>query len=256
MVQADDIDTSTNEDTQDTEVELEEIEVSLEDITDDDTEEAEEPKDEDTDTEPEELEEESEEDEATEEDAEADTEEAELSDEDKQKAFNREMAERRIQEKRQRELDQKQQQQEYLTQAEDEKDLVLRQLQVDAYNNKVEGNSNKLTNAYEKAVKDFNILNSSDPNIKAEVDAALDAFQAQHVTIDAYGNPIDVRGDLYETLKNKSESITRLTGIREKQQKDSKNKEKSKTITTPSKAPREPKVDPELAAFEEEASKW
>src|SRR6185369_13799006 len=125
-------------------------------------------------------------------------EEPELSDEEKQKAFNKEMAERRILEKKQREQTQKEQQQEYLAEAEDDKELVIRQLQVDAYNNKVEGNTNKLTNSYEKAIKDFDILNSDDPVVKAEVDSAIDAFQAQYVTVDDFGNPIDVRSDFYQ----------------------------------------------------------
>ena len=231
-------------------VELEDIEVNVEDMEgDDDEEESEESESE--------AESESEEKEA--EDVESDVEESkegEQSDEDKQKALNKEFAEKRIQEKKQREEFQKQQQQEYVEDAEDDQDLALRQLQVDAYNNKVEGNSNKLTNGYEKALKDFDVLRDSSPEIQAELDQALDAFQAMHVTIDQYGNPTDVRADLYQYLQSKAESIAKLTGIGARQQVKSKAKEKSKTFTPPNRTPKEPKKDADMEAFDEEANKY
>ena len=231
----------------DDDVELEDIEVDPKDLEDTDPEEL--------------LDEESEESENTaksedeSEESNEDTEE-ELSDEERQKAFNKEMAERRIQEKKAREQTIKEQQEEYLTEAEDDKDLALRQLQVDAYNNKVEGNSNKLTNGYEKAIKDFDVLRDPSPEIQAELDQALDAFQAMHVTIDRYGNPVEVNADLYTYLQSKADSIAKLTGIGARQQIKSKSKEKSKTITTPTRTPKEPKKDADLDAFDEEAKKW
>lgn len=238
---------------EDDDVDLEDMEVDLKDIEDNDDETEEKSEDEKSE-EPAESEESEESNEETEK-SEEDTEE-ELSDEERQKAFNKEMAERRIQEKKAREQTIKEQQEEYLTAAEDEKDLALRQLQVDAYNNKVEGNSNKLTNGYEKALKDFDVLRDSSPEIQAELDQALDAFQAMHVTIDAYGNPIEVKADLYKYLQSKADSIAKLTGIGARQQIKSKSKEKSKTITLPNRTPKEPKKDADLDAFDEEASKW
>lgn len=235
------VDTSTNDDS---DISLEDIEVTpeeLEELEDKDEDEKE-------DTEPDQSKED--------EESEEESEETGPSDEDKQKAFNREMAERRIQEKRAKDQNQTDRQQDYLSQAEDDRDLALRQLQVEAYNTKVEGNTNKLTNGYEKAMKDFDILNSTDPAIKAEVDAAIDAFQALSVTIDDFGNPSEIRGDLYSYLQNKADSISRLVGIHEANKKVSKSKEQSKIITPPSKAPKEAKVDPDLVAFDEEANKW
>lgn len=238
-------DTSTNEDP---EVSLEEVEVNLDDTEEEPEPEAPEP--ETPDTEPETP---------TEEPAE-DVEESPdepQSEEEKRKATNKEMAERRIQEKQQRAATLKEQQAEYLAEADPERpeDAALRQLQIDAYDNKVEANSNKLTNQYEKAVNDFPILAETTPEIKAEVDAAIDAFQAMHVSLDAYGNPTEVRGDLYHYLQTKADSIEKLTGIRKANQKVSKDKEKSKTLATPTRAPKEPKTDPDLAAFDEEAKR-
>lgn len=229
---------------QDEDIDLEDIEVDPKDLESNDDESDEESEDEESEAESEESEE-----------SEEDTEE-EMSEEERQKAFNKEMAERRIQEKKAREQSIKERQEEYLTEAEDARDLALRQLQVDAYNNKVERNSNSLTNGYEKALKDFDVLRDSSPEIQAELDQALDAFQAMYVTIDAYGNPIDVKGDLYKYLQSKADSIAKLTGIGARQQIKSKSKEKSKTITTPTRTPKEPKKDADLEAFDEEASKW
>ena len=184
--------------------------------------------------------------------------EPELSDEDKRKAHNREMAERRIQEKQKRSETLKEAQQEYIAEAdkEDPHDIAIRQLNVDAYNNTVERNTNKLENGYQKALKDFDILNDEDPAIQREIDATLDAFQAQHVSVDKYGNPTEVRGDLYEFLQAKADSIRELTGKGARQQAKAKGKEKSKSFTPPTRAPKEKAKDADLEAFDEEANRY
>jgi hypothetical protein len=245
---ANDDNTSTNEETQDTEdLDLEDIEVSEEELNGE-PEESTESEDEKEDTEPESKEEESKEDEDS-------TDNTEETKEDTTEISNKEAAARRIEEKRIKEAKIAEQQQEYIAEAAEATEEAVRQLQVDAYNNKVESNTNKLTNGYERAIKDFDILNSDDPAVRAEVDEAIDAFQAMHVQLDSYGNPIQVSGDLYSYLKNKADSISRLTGIGARQQAESKNKEKSKTFIPPSRTPKEPKVDPDIAAFDKEAAK-
>jgi hypothetical protein len=107
----------------------------------------------------------------------------------------------------------------------------VRELQVVTYNNQVDNNKTKLENSYQTAIKDFDILRDADPAIQKELDDALDAFEAKHVSIDAYGNPIEVSGDLYTFLKNKADSIERLTRKGAAQQVKSKGKEKSKVFT-------------------------
>lgn len=180
-----------------------------------------------------------------------------LSDEDKQKQHNREMAEKRIQERKDREDKLKKEQQDYVAEADesDPRDLAVRQLQVDAYNNKVESNTNKLTIGYDRAIKDFDVLSDPSPEIQSELASALDAFQAMHVTLDKYGNPTEVRGDLYQYLQAKADSISRLTGIRSKLQEKNKAKEKSKAIITPGRAPKAAKSNPMLDGFDEEAAR-
>lgn len=244
---------------EDDSVELEDIEVTPEELEQAD-ESTDEEADQESDTESEPKEEDSDEDESDEDESDEPDEEPEeeLSPEEQQKQFNREQAEKRLQEKAEREAKIKEQQQEYLAEADpdDPRDAAVRQLQIDAYNNKIEGNTNKLSNAYDKALKDFDILRDPSPEIQAELGAALDAFEAMNVTIDAYGNPIEVKGDLYKFLQIKADSIKNLTSIGARKQNKSKGKEKSKTLTPPSRAPKETEVDPDIEAFDEEANKW
>lgn len=237
-----------------TDTELEELEESFNEPEDDSEEEAED--EDDTEGESEETDDETEDESKGDESKES--EETKESDEDKQKQHNREMAEKRIQEKTKRDAELKKQQQEYIAEADkdDPRDLAVRQLQVDAYNNKVEGNTNKLSNGFERALKDFTILSDPTPEIQAELNAALDTFQAMHVTMDEHDNPVEVRGDLYKFLQTKADSIARLTAIGARNQITSKDKEKSKTITPPSRAPKTPKEDPLLDGFDEEAKRY
>ncbi|MCK9461422.1 MAG: hypothetical protein M0R80_17465 [Proteobacteria bacterium] len=234
---------------------LEEIEVSLEDLKDmeesdneaEETEEETETAEEDESTESEDTTEEASEEESEEED------ESQRSDEEAQKQHNREMAEKRIQEKRLKEAGIKKQLDEYVAEADDETTLAVRQLQVEAYKTKVERNEGLLKNQYEKAMNDFPILRNASPEIQAEIDQALDTFQALSVTIDAWGNPSDVRGDLYEALKTKANSIEKLTAIGAKRQEGDKSKSKANALTPPSRTPKAPKSDPDIDAFNEEA---
>jgi hypothetical protein len=250
--QSDAVDTSVNsEDTSSSDDgDLEDIEVDLNDIQDTDEDEASE---EDTDSENDTTGDEDSTDEAESEDDDA---EPELTDEQRQAQHNKEMFEQRQREKQARIDKVRTDQQEFLQEAADDPDplvLAVRQIQVNDYNNRVEATTNKLTNGYEKALNDFPVLKTNDPVIQSEIDAAIDAFQAQHVRIDEYGNAVEVRGDLYATLQAKADSIEKLTGIRVSRQAQSKGKEKSKTLLTPTRAPKEPKVDPDMEAFDEEA---
>lgn len=176
------------------------------------------------------------------------------SDEDR-RAYNKQMAEQRIHEKQQREATIRKEQQQYVTDSETDEQAAIRQLQVEAYNTKVEGLTNKLTNGYERAVKDFPILSDNTPEIQAEINDAIDAFQAKYVQIDSYGNPREIKADLYQYLQTKANSIERLTAIGARKQVDNKAKEQSKTFTPPVRTPKAPKIDPDLAAFNEEAYK-
>jgi chromosome segregation ATPase len=241
------VDTSVNVDDastdSDDDVDLEDIEVSPEDIaSEEEAEESDNSESEDT--------------EAT--DDESSEEESELSDEQRQAEHNKAMFEQRQQEKQARIARVKQEQAEYIAGASENPDPLesaVRQLQVTAYNNTVEATTNQLTSGYDRALNDYEVLRNPTPEIQAEINEAIEAFEARYVTIDGYGNPTEVRGDLYEHLQAKADSIAKLTGIRSTNQDKSKSREKSKTLTLPGRAPKEAKTDPDMDAFDEEAKK-
>jgi hypothetical protein len=241
---------------EDQDVELEDIEVSEEDIKDIEKDEDGESESEvESDVEKPEVEKDESE-ESTESQDEEESEEVELTEAEKQKTHNKEMAEKRIAEKQQREAVIRQQQSNYIEGTEDPLESATRQNQVEIYNFKVENLTNKLTNSYERAIKDFDVLSNQSPEVKAIVDEAIDTFQALYVPVDAYGNPKEIKADFYQYLQNKAESIQKLTGIKSQKQTEAKTKEKSKVFTPPAKTPKTPKSDPYLDAFNEEASRW
>jgi hypothetical protein len=172
------------------------------------------------------------------------------------KERNRQMAERRLAAKDQREAQINSKKQEYIDGAADDDEAFKRTTEVELYDSRVERNTNNLVSASDRAFADFSVLNDPDPAIKARVDRALDAFQAQHVTIDAFGNPIKVSGDLYQYLKEEAESIQALAGRGAREQVKSKAKEKSKSFTRPVRKPASKKSDPMVDAFDEEAGRW
>ncbi len=250
---------SDAEDNDAADVDLDDVDASFEDESDEEDSEAEEADEsEEDDTSDFDDEDESEPKADAKEEAKAEPEAPELSPEAKQKATNKEMAEKRLAAKAERDAGIKATQDEYLSEADpdDPRDFAVRQLQIDAYNNRVEANTNKLTNGYERAVKDFPILSDSSPEVQREVSSAIDAFQAMHVAIDKFGNPTAVSSDLYAYLQAKADSITALTGRGARQQVRDKTKERSKAMTAPGRPPKEAKRDAGMDAFDEEASRW
>lgn len=280
MPQADDtttvneeaVDTSTNEETQDTDVDtdLEDMELSFDDVEDDETDETDDTDETESteDTEPAQSEEESKDDDGSEDTDDESKEESEKStDQDEesteedtaskeeQRKHNQEMAARRIAEKQAREAAKLEQQQKYLEQAEDAKDLALRQLQIDAFNNRVERNRDKLDSGIEKAVASIDLFRTGSPEVKEELARRLEDFEAKYVQYDQNGEPVNVTGDVYEYLTKEADSIRRILKTGARQQVKAKSDQKSRTQPIPTRAPKEPKVDPDLAAFDEEIAR-
>lgn len=249
-------DTSVNEETQD-DVELEDIEVSLDDMNPEepdelsaDTTEGEESE---ADTTTEETEEESA-DATVEEDKEPEVAEPKQVDTSAQE--RQEAARLAFQEREAKRQDFKlKAQSDYIAEAEDDKDLALRQLQIDAYNNKVEATANKLQNSIDKAVASIDLFTSGSNEAKEELANSLDDFERMYVVRDQNGDPIDVKADMYQFLQKKADSIRKLTGVGARQQEQDKSKTKSRTLSAPNAKPKAPKVDPDLLAFDEEAFK-
>lgn len=248
------VDTSTNEETQDTESQLEESDVSFDDFEDDseedETEESEESEeDESANESTDETEEESEE------DADQEQESPAVSEND-QKRHNDEMAKKRIAEREAREKAKRDAQDEYINEATDPHEIALRQLQVDAYNNRIQMNTNSLQNAIDKSTAHIDLFKTGTPEVKEALYEAADDFERMFVVRDKNGDPVEINGDLFEYLQNKAETIRKLTGAGARENKQAKEQAKARTMPTPTRAPKKPKGDPDLEGFDEEASRW
>lgn len=246
---------------------LEEMDFSFEDLANESDEEqsteeteADESEDEETQEEDPEEEsmEESEETEAEAEETEEDTKEEakETTSADEQKRLNNEAAQRRIAERAEKERLKQAAQDKYLESAEDDKDLALKQLQIDAYNNKVERNSDKLKTGIDRALADIDLFREGSPEVKEYLISKVDEFEKLYVAYSSTGDPVEVKADVYEYLQKEADTIRRLVDVGARKNAVDKQNQKAKTIPRPSKTPKEPKVDPDLAAFDEEVAKY
>lgn len=261
------VETPTPVETPDTDVELEDIEVDLDGFDDDETEESDdEPEDEaatesteESDEEADDGADEPEESEKSEEPEESnptDTEEKPLT-EAEQKRFNDEMAKRRIAEKQLRE-ERKQREladiQRYLQEAEyDQEELARRETQVEQYHllkERAELNSQKLEVAFDRAVADIDLFKSPNPEVQAALDSAINDFAALYTTVDEQGNVLEVRGDIYQFLNNKADTIRKLTGVGARQEAQAKQNTKARTEPVPTRMPKEPKKDSDVSDFD------
>lgn len=162
------------------------------------------------------------------------------------KELARQAYQQRQREREERQAKVAQAQQEHLEQAQDEQDLALRQLQIDAYTNKVENNANRLQNGYDKAVNELEIFRDPTPEVKAVLDDALDEFESRFVQFDNLGNPVQVGGDIYQFLSNKADRISKLVQVGARNEKAGIAKQKSAVTPPPSTSPKKTKADPIL----------
>lgn len=135
-------------------------------------------------------------------------------------------------------------QEDYLAEAADQQDLALRQLQIDAYTNKVESNITRLQNGYDTAIKDIDIFRNPTPEIAEYLGDALDEFQAKHVELDELGNPVKVTGDINQFLSKKASLVQKLTQVGARNERTAKAKQSSAVTPAPTSSPKKPKVDP------------
>ncbi len=187
-------------------------------------------------------------------------EEAEETDEDEQrKELARQAFMQRQADRERRQQAQKQAEQELLQSVKtdpetgqiDEQDLAVKQLQIDAYNNKVTANENTLKNSFDKAMNDIELFRSPTPAIAKALDKAIDSFQAKYVRVDSLGNPIQVDGDLYQYLTEEASIIQELTQLGARNEKTANAKQRVAVTPPPSSSPKEKKVDPLMAGINE-----
>ena len=252
----DSVDTSTNEEALDTEdTSLEDSEISFDDAGDDDTEEADDSdsKEDSASTDDEDTEEKSEEDDADEssEDDDKDTTDAAAEVDKKEQA--RQAYEARQAEKAERakvEAAKKDAQRKYIDDAADEQDRVVRELKVEAYNNRIKNNTRDIESAVRSAYAGIDLFRTGTPAVQERLGRALDQWEAQHIRKDANGDPLEVDEGLVEFLQEEAESIKRIMGDGAVRQNKDKSGQTARTMTPPSKAPKKAKVDPDLEAFD------
>ena len=259
--------TSSTEDSLDTDVALEDIEINIDELQDEDeTEETVETPKEEAATEPEEAETEESTEDVESEDSETEekpeptqpeapeVERARLNDE----AAKRRIAERQLREERQ--AREREKLETYLRDAgEDEVEFERRQIEVERYllaNERSETLQTRLATEVDAAFSKIDLFKSSSDAVKEELAQAVQDFETNNVIKDDQGRIVAVKGSLYDTLQNKAESIRKLTGIGAQQEARDKKVLKTKTETVPSRVPKEPKKDPYLEAFEEEAARY
>lgn len=256
----------------DDDVELEDMTDSWDDFDDDSgdneeaaaTEESKSEQSKEDDVSEEESDEESEESEDEDDSSESKDEGGDTDPEAERKRFNDEMAKRRIAEREAREAEHRAKEaleaeriKQYLADAEgDPEEVAKRQLEIESYRlqqERAQMNAERLQIGIDKALANetvSKILNGASDAAKNELLSTLDDFERYQVVKDKQGNPIRVDGDVYQTLVKKAESIRQLTQAGAVQEAKTKEKARARTITPPTRAPKESPVDPELEAFD------
>jgi hypothetical protein len=223
----------------------------------------------------------SEEGQSTDEENDQDAEDSDVSDaesttdiEAERKRHNDEMAQARIEAKKARdeaEAIRKQAQdatiQQYLDEAgEDEAERARRELNVEQFNireERISLNNEKLQGGLERALTSIDLFRTGSPAAKEELASSLDSFEREFIVLDKNNRPVEIKidpatgkqADVVAYLQRKADAIRKLQGEGASQQVKSKKKEKSRTLTPPSRAPKKAKVDPDLAGFDEEAAR-
>ncbi len=149
----------------------------------------------------------------------------------------------------------------------DEAERKQRQADVQEFRNREERiamNDERLQTGVERAVAAIPLFQTKNEVVQEELLSAVDAFENQFVVKDKHGRPLEIkidpatgkRADLVAYLQRKADSIQKLTGVGATQQDKSKKNQNRRTITPPVKAPKKPKTDPDMDAFDEEANRW
>lgn len=127
---------------------------------------------------------------------------------------------------------------------------VIRQLQVDAYNNKVASNTKDLESGIEKALTSIELFKTGTPAIKQKMLDAVDTFERLHVVKNEIGDPIEVTGDVYEYLANEAKSIEALIAEGARKQAKDIGQTKSKAMPKPTAKPTAKEVDKDIDDFD------
>lgn len=131
----------------------------------------------------------------------------------------------------------------------DQEQIAIKQQQQAFYQTTVSTNTDRLTAQIDQA-KNIPVFQNMNPTVERAFNDAIDEFLVKNVTVDALGNPLQVRGNLYDFLQTKASLIEDLTRIGAKQEKSNIAKQRAAVTPKPSGSPKTPKVDKDLADFD------
>lgn len=240
-------------------VSLEDIEISVDELEDSEDDESADDELEETSEEASESEDTSEETEEVTEDSKSEettedskqTEEANTASVEEIRRQNDEYAKQRIAERQAKRQADVQAQKQYLSEAQSEEEAKERELFVQAYNlqeQRVQLNEDSLQVGIDKAMG--LIPEMSDKRYQEEFAKALDDFEEAYTVRDKTGRPVEIKKDVFKHLQDKADSIRRIQGVGELKAKTDDLKARAKTIPTPSRTPKEAKVDKDLSDFD------
>lgn len=95
-------------------------------------------------------------------------------------------------------------------------------------------------------------LQGADDHTINFVGRQLDKFEQANMRRDQNGNLLGINGDVYQYIKEEMDSIGQFRSIGAREQKQSKVKEKSRTIPKPTRTPKEPQKDPWMTGWDED----
>lgn len=152
-----------------------------------------------------------------------------------------------------RETQRQQQLQEYVAEADDEKEQAVRQLQAELYNQRVQSTEQSLVSDFERASAEIPLFNPSKPEFnQLALNDAIQEYNNGHINYDENGNMVGVKTPFKDYLKYKANLYGELTqvGARKGQRAESKMRARAETPSAAS--TKEPKSDPFLQGFDKE----
>lgn len=168
-------------------------------------------------------------------------------------AFKRREAERQLREER--EAREKSNIDAYLEAArDDEQEYARRQTEVQRHQLSKERSvvlQDKLDVQINKAVNDLG-LSKADKETMDFIGRQLDKFESGNVVKDQQGNIVEIKGDVYQYIKEEMDSISHFRNIGAREQTKKKSAEKTRTVLKPTRTPKEPKKDADLSDFDSE----
>lgn len=170
-----------------------------------------------------------------------------------QEAFKRREAERKLREER--EARERQDLNAYLEAAKDDEDeFNKRQIEVERHLLNKERASvleQSLDVRMRQAVSELGLKNA-DVETKQFIARQLDKFEQGNVLRDKNGQIQEIRGDVYQYIKDEMDSISAFRSIGAREQKQKKAVEKSRTVVKPTRTPKESPKDADLDFFDKE----